>query len=226
MYWTLSGYPLRTMRDLDRLAWVFSNVCGEIEECTVDGEPDARFVVEWTPSPFTELKERLLTEALDLERVKVWVKVRLAGPRTVKCVAKVLSKAEVPSKSGPEQKQAEPEVQLWAEYIDARLEETQQGGNAVPETPGVLLASVGQLLAAARASKLGSLFVPMQDGAIVTNMDTAYLEYFPLRPVEEFCGSLVPLEFDLEDGFSGSDPTLRAKFEAWKLRGYQGSMFD
>jgi hypothetical protein len=130
------------------------------------------------------------------------------------------------SKSGPEQKQTEPGVQLWAEYIDARLEESQQGSNAVPETPGVLLESLDQLLAAARASKLGSLFVPMQDGAIVTNTQTAYLEYFPVRPSVKFCASIVPLEFDLEDGFSGADPTLRAKFEAWKLRDYQGSMFD
>lgn len=219
MYWTLSGYPLRTMRDLDRLAWVFSNVCGEVQECTVDGEPDPRFVVGWTPSPFTELKERLLTDALDLERVRVWVKVRLAGPRTVKCVAQVLSKAEESAK------QPEPVVQLWAEYIDARLEESQRGSNAVPETPGVPLESVAKLLAAARASKLGSLFVPMQDGAIVTNTQTAYLEYFPLRPPARFSAAVSALEFDLEDGFSSADPVLRSSFEAWKRRGYQGPLF-
>jgi hypothetical protein len=57
-------------------------------------------------------------------------------------------------------------------------------------------------------------------------MDTAYLEYFPLRPSARFHAAVLPLEFDLEDGFSTPDPILRAKFQTWKLRDYQGHMFE
>jgi hypothetical protein len=54
-------------------------VHGEIYECNVNDVSDERFLVQWTASPFSDLKQKITSEALNLEGCVFDIQVRLTG---------------------------------------------------------------------------------------------------------------------------------------------------